>query len=1060
MIFTSSQIKAIETSNENILVSAGAGSGKTGVLKERVIHKLKQGIHIDELIILTFTKQAAAEMKTRIIKAINQNPELMKELSKIDNAIISTFDSFCLKLVKEYHYLLDLPSNITIGDKIQFMTMEKMILEETIKDYYLRDDHDFNNLVVSLFQKGDQIIYDAVSNLASKLQKEPNYNQVIRNFETKYFESKKLARSFEVFENILYQKLDKAKQIFKTLHNKIHGYSEKSDEYLSNLSNYFDHVINSDFNTFMQNILSLPLTRKLSIKNDDNLKAVITEYHDQFKNLINEVKRIINDLHIQSKEEAISRVTQTKKSVLKLVEIAEEYLRRLDQQKHELGLYSFQDVMDLATSLLENNKDIAKLYQTSINEIMIDEYQDTNDLQEYFVSLISNNNLFMVGDIKQSIYGFRDANPKNFLKKYLDYSAGMGGLAIDLRENFRSRKNILADINSTFETVMDSELGGIDYQNKQSLIYGLNKYDNEINTQKYGIDVIKYDSDILLESEDYQDKVDIEARLLAIDIRNKILNKYQIYDINQDEFRDIVYSDIAILVDRKGNFNRLSKVLSKYNIPVNLYSDEPFIDSEEMLFLTSYIKLIYCFTNELYLKNNFQKMFFSVARSFVFKIEDQDIINFLVNDKIESLKNIYKLKNYEVFNNLYSITKIISENIYKLPIYDILIMIYQELDIYKMISYLENPRKKEEKLDYFAATIKGFERFSFTDLIDYLDSLEKNDNWDIEYSKTNPDKEAIKLMTMHKAKGLQFPVVYCPLLYKGFNFSENKDFFIYDKEYGLVANAFDNGFNHTYLRYLSLYKTKKEYISERIRLLYVAFTRTMENLVLFLDQSDILEGYDCLEGKYIDNDIRLKYSKYTHLISSTKIKDYDYLNKPLDDILPETKELKIESNFMLENKNFNFKKELVLETSYSKQTQNIMNDSVKKAIEYGKDVHKLLEDVDFNDLEASLSILPIKIRQSLKKLLDSKLFDFDKNPFIYQEYEFYDTIDNNTVHGVIDLLIVYDDVIYILDYKLKNIDDLAYAKQMNGYKKYIGTKTKKPMQLYLYSVLDEILTEV
>ncbi|MCK4552347.1 MAG: PD-(D/E)XK nuclease family protein, partial [Tenericutes bacterium] len=157
---------------------------------------------------------------------------------------------------------------------------------------------------------------------------------------------------------------------------------------------------------------------------------------------------------------------------------------------------------------------------------------------------------------------------------------------------------------------------------------------------------------------------------------------------------------------------------------------------------------------------------------------------------------------------------------------------------------------------------------------------------------------------------------------------------------------------------------------------------------------------------------------------------------------------------------FNFKKELVLETSYSKQTQNIMNDSVKKAIEYGKDVHKLLEDVDFNDLEASLSILPIKIRQSLKKLLDSKLFDFDKNPFIYQEYEFYDTIDNNTVHGVIDLLIVYDDVIYILDYKLKNIDDLAYAKQMNGYKKYIGTKTKKPMQLYLYSVLDEILTEV
>ncbi|MCK5732451.1 MAG: hypothetical protein KAH13_05500, partial [Tenericutes bacterium] len=573
----------------------------------------------------------------------------------------------------------------------------------------------------------------------------------------------------------------------------------------------------------------------------------------------------------------------------------------------------------------------------------------------------------------------------------------------------------------------------------QSLIYGLKKYDNETDTQKYGIDLVKYDSVALIEKDDYLDKVDIEARLLAKDIKNKILNKYQIYDINQDKFRDIVYSDIAILVDRKSNFHRLSNELSKYNIPTNLYSDEPFIDSDEMLFLTSYIKFINCFTNELYIKNNFQKVFLSVARSFVFKINDQDIINLLVNETIESCDDLIKLKKYKTFQRLFSVTKTISDNIYSLPIYDILMMIYQELDIYRMISSLENPRKKEEKLDYFAATIKGFERFSFTDLIDYLDVLEKNDNWDIEYSKTNPDKEAVKLMTMHKAKGLQFPVVYCPLLYKGFNFSENKDFFIYDKEYGLVTNAFDNGFNHTYLRYLSLYKTKKEYISERIRLLYVSFTRAMENLVLFVDQNDILDGMDMLEGNYIDNDIRLKYSKYTHLISSTKIKEYDYRNKPVDNIVPETKVLEIENNFVLENKSFSIKKKIVEETKFSKQSQELLKENVKRVIEYGKDVHKLLEDVDFNDLEGSLRILPTKIRQSLKKLLDSKIFDFYKKPSIYQEYEFYDTIDTYTAHGVIDLLVVYDDKIYILDYKLKNIDDSAYIKQMNGYKKYIET---------------------
>ena len=1053
-----SQSKAINERDKNILVSAGAGSGKTGVLKQRVIEKLKQGVHIDELIILTFTKAAAYEMKSRIIDAINEEVSLKSELKRIDKAIITTFDALCLKLVKEYHYLLDLPSNITIGDKIQFMTMQKTTLEETIKYYYELNDNLFNSMVIEYFQKGDDLINDVVTNLANKLIKIPNYETLISEFDEKYFSELVINNHFSEFETKIGEIRKISYEAYKKLVSVLSKYDAPSIvRYIAGLDDFYNNIMTDDFDQFLVNIRAMSLPRKPTIKNDEDIKADLNYYQPRVKETIASLKKIIQDLNIDSKEEAINRVLLTSTNVLKILEITKEYLNRLNEKKKKLNLYSYQDIMDLATKLLVDNEDIQILYKSKINEIMIDEYQDTNDLQVYFVSLISNNNLFMVGDIKQSIYGFRDANPKNFLKKYKDYQAGKNGQLIDLRENFRSRKQILDDINKTFNNVMDDTIGGINYQDDQSLKYGLTSYDNEYSNQHYGIDFIKYDLESLKAEDETLNNTLVEANLLAKDIQSKIDNKYQIYD---DGFRDINYSDISILIDRKTSFHQISEILSKHSIPVNLYSDEPFIDSPEMLFLTNFIKFINCFIDESYLKANFKRLFYSVTRSFVFKIMDQQIINFLVNERIERINDLVRLDDYIVFSGIYKLVKDLVDLVDETPVFELIQIIYQKLDIYKSISYLDNPRKKEEKLDYFARTIKDFENFNFLALIDYLDSLEDNKDWDIEYSLQNQNIDAVSLMTMHKSKGLQFPIVYCPGLNKRFNFSENKDFFIYDKQYGLITNAFSNGFNHTFLRYLSLDKTRREYISERIRLLYVAFTRAKENLVLFADFKDLTEEDINLVDGYVDNYIRLKYNKFTDLLGTTKVRDYEYYNETANQIVKSNLEKDSEFRSTITKKYFNIQKQSLDESRFSKSEYSLFDDNTIKTIEYGNTVHKYLEYINFDNLESSLRKLPEDLRKSFEVLLESEVIDFNKEPKIYQEYEFIEESEIYSRHGIIDLMVEYNDIIYIVDYKLKSISDDAYKKQLRGYKAYIEKHTKKPVKCFLYSIVSRVLQEI
>ncbi|HOO44195.1 MAG TPA: 3'-5' exonuclease, partial [Bacillota bacterium] len=491
------------------------------------------------------------------------------------------------------------------------------------------------------------------------------------------------------------------------------------------------------------------------------------------------------------------------------------------------------------------------------------------------------------------------------------------------------------------------------------------------------------------------------------------------------------------------DFERYSKILSQHGIPVNLYSDEAFVESPEMLFLTSYLKLLKCFDDLSYMKDNFKDVFYSVARSFVYRIEDEDIIHFLVSHDFNTLEDLTYLESIAVFKELYQTATGLKEKAKHMTVSQLIEEIYSSLNLYACISLLDNPGKKAEKLDFFALSIGQIEGFLFDDLISYLALIEENSDWDIEYSHQHKDLEAVKLMTMHKSKGLQFPVVYTLGLSKRFNFSENKDYFIFDLTYGLIANAMDEGYYPTFLRYLYLDDAWRNYISERIRLFYVALTRAKEQLIMIVDESRLtVDEIERDSRGYVPEYLRLNIKSYIDFLAYTPIAKRKTYKTPLA-LQTKTKKKRAEKTIKIIHQPFDFKTEELSKQRYSKKSSGLIKDEVIEAMAYGDQIHHLIETVDFKHLDLSKKRLPERVYESLEKLIATGILKLEEDPIIYQEMPFIVKQPKTTVMGIIDLMIETDEAINIIDFKLKNLDDDAYLKQLQGYYDYAKTISEK-----------------
>lgn len=1024
--WTKEQEEAINRSGQNIIVSAGAGSGKTAVLSERVITKLKQGISLDNLLILTFTNAAAAEMKERIRKKIIES-NLTKELSKVDTADITTFDAYALSLVKKYSHYLNVSSDLSIVDSSIMSLEKKHIIQNIFDKYYEKKDSKFLKLIDDFTLKDDKKIIKSILKLNNSLDNLYNKKEFLNNYLYNYFNQNQIDKYVKDYLNLLKEKQKSIKNAIHSLSFYVNGsYIEKLETSLNNLLNAesYDQIKIS----FPPRLPSLP---KGSEEEAKNIKTDIS-------NIIKELKEltIYEDINLIK-----NTIYQTKDYAQVIIDIILKLDKKLNEFKHQKNVYEFIDIARMAINLLKENKSIRESLKQKYHEILIDEYQDTNDIQETFISYIEKNNVYMVGDIKQSIYRFRHTNPKLFKTKYENYSKNNGGLKIDLNKNFRSRNEVLNNINEMFNQIMDSNIGGADYIKSHQMIFGNTAY-NEIAKENYNMEILNYES---LEDKSFKDE-EIEIFTIAKDIKEKIKNKYQIMDKDTNKPKSLEYKDCAILIDRSSKFELYKKIFEYLNIPITIYRDKAISNSEEIIILKHIYNLI--LSNKIDV--NYKYSFTSLARSYLFNMNDEEIFKYLKNNNFKE-------------TDIWKKCQTLKQNINEITNEDLIRNIIDTFDIYQKLITVSNINQRITILDSLIKVAQNCDKLGYqiNDFLNYLNEV-LEDGLDITLALNKEESNSVKIMTIHASKGLEFPICYFSGLSKKFNIDDLKNLFYFSDKYGLIIPYFDKSPKTTILKTLMKTDYIKEEISERIRLFYVALTRAREKIILV---TKMKEETEIKENGVIDNTIRLKYSSFQNILNSI----YKSLDKYIINIdistINLTKEYNLskkslyKNNFStvnLEVHELNIKKEEVNKSHFSKITNTLYNKEEKQNIELGLKMHSILENINFKN--PNLNDLTDFEKRKVNSFIKTGILKGAKQ--IYKEYEFIYEEEKEEYHGIIDLLLIKENENIIVDYKLKNITDEAYLKQLNGYKKYIEKITNKKTKIYLYSILDEKLIDL
>lgn len=1013
-MLTERQQEAVDKDGTNIIVSAGAGSGKTTVLKERVLRKLKSGISINKLIILTFTNNAASEMKERIRKIINSN-NLTKESELLDEAYITTFDSYAQSIVKKYSYLLNMDNDFTIVDSSIVNLEINNILESIFLKYYESNNNLFNNLIESFCIKDDKKIRDSIINAYKVISLKLDKNEYLNNYIDMYYSDEYINNIFDEYEEYYLDKKDEILNLYDEL------VSETLDDVKLEQNN-------NSIENFIGSLSYDDMFYALDFKLADSRGEVYTDYGKELKSKIHSIRDELKKELIFDKNELIDKYKSTKDYCKIIIDIIKELDTRLNEFKRVHNSYEFNDIAFKLIELVENNESIRNEIKYNTNEIMIDEYQDTNDIQDKFISLIENNNVYMVGDIKQSIYRFRNANPYLFKSKYESYSNNINGYKIDLNKNFRSRNEVIDGINLIFNNIMYEDIGGADYKNSHQMIFGNDDLKNNFNNQNYNLEILNYNTDT--------NKEDTEAFIIADDILKRVGTE-KVYD---GGLRYSKFSDFVILVDKGRNFEKVKKILEYKGIPVQIDKDININDEDEIYILKNIINLIILVKNNKF-NSDFKHSFMSIERSYIMDMNDDELFDIIINNKY---------KDTELYKLVSSIVPYIDSMSNK----EILNLIVDKFDIVNKLNSVGNVSERLIKIEYFINNASSLNDFGYDiyNLNEYFDLI-LNSNEDIKMTSNIVDSNSVKIMTIHKSKGLEFSYVYMPYLNTNFNSKTSHYFIDYSKKYGFLMPFYDNGSGDIFTKVLNTNLEKLENFSEKIRLFYVGVTRAKEKIILVNSYNEkvdtIVNKDELLKLKSFSDILSLlkdKLSKYTTNIDVESLdisKEYNNVSK----LNYKNKILK--SNKKIEVNSINLDNELIENKHFSKVNDSLMNKEIDDNLKFGTFVHNIFETYDFNSNN-----------EYIKKLMKHDEFKNIFNAKIYKEHEIRYKKDNVIYHGFIDLLIEYDDYFDIVDYKLLNIDDSKYINQLNGYKEYIKNKYNKKVNIYLYSILTNELKKI
>ena len=993
----------IDNNGKNILISAGAGSGKTTVLTERVYRLITNGAKISRFLILTFTNLAAASMKNKIRKALLSDPRFSSLSSEVDLAHIETFDAFCLFLVKKYAYKLGINNDVSIADSSIINIKKKQILNEIFNELYIEKDPVFVDFISKNCVKDDSHIIDFILRISALAESQVNKYTYLNTYIDNYYQEETVNKFIEAGYQDYVNALTSIRRGAEIL--------EDVDD-ATNIISFIDTLLeNKNYDSLI-----------LAIRNPENSfptkrKNVETSDADYRKTLSSAYSTLKKKYYGSSEE--IKHLFFLDKPIMELlIKITYRLEKEIDTYMKKYNVYDFSSIAKMATRLL-NDEEILKNTKDSFDYIFVDEYQDTNDIQEDVILKLQRNNLYMVGDVKQSIYRFRNANCQIFQDKYNEYETGKNGIKIDLNESFRSRKEVVDVVNEIFTQVMTKDNNPIDYSKGHAFVYGNKNYHLNIeNNEDYNLKVYNYVKPKGPRANE------IECQLIADDIANKINNKVQVYDESQNSLRKCDFKDFAIIIDRSTNFATYKRIFAERNIPLRIIGNESLITADVTYVIKNLLILLYKASLNLY-DEEYEHSYFSVARSFIVETKDDELLSIhqdksylatFLGQKIELLK--CKLK--------YA------------PLYEIFITLLNEFDFYKKLILIGNFSNNSHKIETLANLSKTLDSLGFNlhDFVTYFEDL-NNYDLDIEFSDNDSVDNSVTLITIHKSKGLEYKICYFPGLSKKFHAGQMTSF-ITSKDYGLLLPYTENNAPSSLLNHLYRENDKKANLEEKLRLFYVALTRAQERIILFNPIDVDKESKPVYDLNKIASFSGLL--NYTNLANKYGV-DVTYKNisltyqyEPLEYLDIKRKDIHVDNKLLEQKHASKISKEKI---DYRK-------------LEFGTRLHSYLEAVDFVSKDTSFIQNP-QFKKYVDNVINNPLFVNLENANVLHEYHFYDDVHN--VNGVIDLLIIKENEILIIDFKLKNLDDEAYTKQLCTYKDFVSTLSDKKIKMYLISAI-------
>ena len=896
--WTKEQQQAIDTRRCNLLVAAAAGSGKTAVLVERIIKIItteENPVDIDKLLVVTFTSAAAAEMRERIAaaisKALEKNPDsknLQKQLTLLSRANITTMHSFCLDIIKNYFYTIDLDPSFRIADETEITLMKNEIIEDIFEELYEEDNEYFKGLIEAYSTaKDDERLKEIILNLYKFSMSGPwpenwliekaeefNINTLEELNNTKWVEILKdnIRVEIEGFINMYHKAIE--------IINDTDGLEPYLDNFrgdLECLENVYE-VLNKGLKEIYIALNGVVFTKLKTVKktavSDENAQSTVKSIRDTVKK---KIKILIEDSFTFTPEESLEGIRDAYPYMKELSRITLDFLDKFNEKKREKNLLDFNDLEHLCLKILinrdENNNitpsNVAMHFKEFFDEVLVDEYQDSNNVQETIIDLVSrknddNPNVFMVGDVKQSIYRFRQAKPELFLDKYSKYPLLEGGKErkIQLYKNFRSRDEVLKGVNFIFKMVMSNVVGELEYTDDEALHLGASFLENTNENEEVGgsIELHLLDKSGISEekeeatSEDEENNINEEEEIDAISLEARLVSKrikelfeesngkrFKVLDKETGEYRDVKYKDIVILLRATKNWSEVFlDELGAEGIPVYADTGSGYFESIEIRTIMSLLKII---------DNPLQDVpIISVLRSPIMGFTAEELSNLRLLNKekyfYEIIKDVYD-DEYEVEEELkLKCTKVINDlekwrnKVIYTPIDEFIWYLYMDTAYYGYVGAMPNGTLRQANLKILFQRAKQYESTSFKGLFNFITFINKlrKSSGDMGSAKIlGENEDVVRIMSIHKSKGLEFPIVFTCGMGKQFNLMDLSNSILFHEELGFGPDFVNLDTRNSYST-LAKEAIKKrirlETLSEEMRILYVAFTRAKEKLII------------------------------------------------------------------------------------------------------------------------------------------------------------------------------------------------------------------------------------